>query len=292
MPSLKRTLSSLKHGTGRVALALVALALTACAVPAPAPQPAPSTPQAPSASPGPVRSLLWVGNSFFYYNNSMHGHVGQLLTAAGAKGHRASSATISGSGLNWHDVEAHLRPDSGLGSYSFVGDNEVRFNERGGKKFDAVMMMDCSQCPIHPTLGPLFHEWVAKHSATARRHGAEPILFMSWAYADQPDMTARLAEQYTRAGRAQQARVVPAGLAFAASLAQRPDVALTVADKRHPSLAGTYLAACTVLASVYRVNPVGNRHTSGLPAEVAAHLQAVAWETVQAFEAQQQQAHR
>ena len=23
----------------------------------------------------PVRSILWVGNSFFYYNNSMHNHV-------------------------------------------------------------------------------------------------------------------------------------------------------------------------------------------------------------------------
>ena len=37
-----------------------------------------------------VKSLLWVGNSFFYYNNSMHVHVGQLLGAAGLRGLRAS----------------------------------------------------------------------------------------------------------------------------------------------------------------------------------------------------------
>src|SRR5688572_30892423 len=48
---------------------------------------------------------------------------------------------------------------------------------------------------------------------------------------------------------------------------KRPELNLYVADKRHPSLAGTYLAACTVLASVYRVNPVGNSYTAGLPAE-------------------------
>ena len=29
-----------------------------------------------------IRSLLWVGNSFFYYNNSMHGHFDELARAA------------------------------------------------------------------------------------------------------------------------------------------------------------------------------------------------------------------
>ena len=263
-----------------LALVMSAAFLAACSTP----------PSASSAAASPVRevkSLLWVGNSFYYYNNSMHGHVGQLLTAAGARGQRSSSATISGSGLNWHDVGSHLRADSGVGSYSFVGDNEVRFNPKGEKKFDAVMMMDCSQCPIHPQLGPLFHEFVAKHSATARSFGTEPILFMSWAYSDKPEMTRPLADEYVKAGKAHNALVVPAGLAFAASVGRRPDVSLIVADKRHPSLAGTYLAACTVLASVYKLNPVGNKYTAGLPADVASHLQAVAWETSQAFHAKE-----
>ena len=30
-------------------------------------------------------SFLWVGNSLFYYNNSMHGHVGNLAHAAEPK---------------------------------------------------------------------------------------------------------------------------------------------------------------------------------------------------------------
>jgi hypothetical protein len=41
-----------------------------------------------------------------------------------------------------------------------------------------------------------------------------------------------------------------------------------------------------VLASVYKVNPVGNKYTAGLPADVAAHLQAVAWETAQKYHAE------
>jgi hypothetical protein len=232
-----------------------------------------------------VKAMLWVGNSFFYYNNSMHGHVGQLLNAAGGRGHRAVSATISGSGINWHDLEAHFKP-GGVGSYSFVGDNEVRFNQLD-KPFDAVLMMDCSQCPIHPKLQSIFYEFAQKHSATARRNGAEPILFMSWAYADKPEMTEQLAAEYVKAGKQNNALVVPAGLAFAASLKVRPDLALTIADKRHPTVAGTYLAACTVLASVYKQTPIGNRYTAGLPADVAAHLQSVAWATAQAFHARE-----
>jgi len=236
-----------------------------------------------SAPAAPPKTALWVGNSFFYYNNSMHGHVGQLLAAAhpDERGYRQTSATISGSGLNWADLEGHFKP-GGVGSYSFDRNNNVVFNTFD-KPFDVVIMMDCSQCPIHPELSKLFYETTAKDSEIARRHGAEPVFFMSWAYADKPEMTEQLAAAYVKAGAANHARVIPAGYAFARSIARRSDVQLYVADKRHPTLAGTYLAACTVLATVYGVSPVGNAYTAGLPADVAAHLQATAWETVQSF---------
>ena len=230
----------------------------------------------------PPKTALWVGNSFFYYNNSMHGHVGRLLSAARPhEKYRNTSATISGSGINWHDLESLFKPN-GVGSYSFDGHNNVVFNTFD-KPFDVVIIMDCSQCPIHPELSKLFVETTAKDSEIARRHGAEPIFFMSWAYADRPEMTEQLAAAYLKAAADNHAKVIPAGLAFARSQALHPEVNLIVADKRHPTLAGTYLAACTVLATVYGVSPVGNTYTAGLPADVAAHLQATAWETVQSF---------
>jgi hypothetical protein len=267
----------------RLFIFCAALWLAACA------QTPPASPAATAASRTPPQSMLWVGNSFFYYNNSMHGHVGSLLRASteGNRGWRQTSATISGSGLNWHDMESHFK-EGGMGSYSFVAGNKVEFNT-GARKlpklWDAVLMMDCSQCPVHPQLSPLFEESVAKNAAITRSHGAEPILFMSWAYQDAPEMTATLADAYLKMAAAHQTRVVPAGPAFARSIAKRPELNLYVADKRHPSLAGTYLAACTVLASVYRINPVGNSYTAGLPADVAAHLQAIAAETVRDFDA-------
>jgi len=230
----------------------------------------------------PPRSILWVGNSFFYYNNSMHNYVGRLVRAADPKmGHRSTSATLSGSGLDWHDMESYFRPNA-IGKYSFVGDNEVRFNKLD-KLFDAVIMIDCSQCPVHPQLKAVFHEYARKQSDIVRKHGATPIFLMTWAYKDKPEMTAQLAEEYTIAGNDNDALVIPAGLAFAKAIGKKPDLEFYQPDKRHPSLIGTYLAACTTYASIYRKSPVGNPYTGGIDAQTANFLQAVAWETVQEY---------
>ena len=61
----------------RIGAAVVALWLSACSSPMPAAKPSTTASQATAPM-----SLLWVGNSFFYYNNSMHGHVGLLLRAS------------------------------------------------------------------------------------------------------------------------------------------------------------------------------------------------------------------
>lgn len=240
---------------------------------------APVAPRWQGETPG---ALLWVGNSFFYFNNSMHGHLGGMLNAAGMRGIRQTSVTISGAGLDWHDMASHFKPGTGMARYSFTPTNDVAFN-KFERPYDMALMMDCSQCPIHPKLQQAFHDTAKAHAATVRQAGAEPALFLSWAYQDQPQMTDQLAAEYIKAGRANNMRVVPAGPAFAASIAKRPELNLYAPDKRHPSLAGTYLAACTVMASVYGQSPVGNKYSAGLPADVAAHLQGVAWETVQGF---------
>ncbi len=225
-------------------------------------------------------SVLWVGNSFFYYNNSLHGHFRNLVAAGGGRT-RGTSVTISGSGLDWHDMGSLLRPD-GLGRYSFVGDNEIRFN-KSGRQFDTAVLMDCSQCPVHPQLQSVFHDTVRKHGALLAKEGVRMVLFMSWAYKDKPEMTAQLAEQYTLAGNANDALVIPAGLAFAKAIARQPSIELYVEDKRHPSLAGTYLAACTAYAALQGKSPVGLPYTAGLPADTVALLQNAAWDATRDY---------
>lgn len=227
-------------------------------------------------------SVLYIGNSFFYYNNSMHNHVGRLVRAAEPEHRfRSVSITISGSGFDWHDVDSYFRPDA-VSRYSFAAGNRIVFNKLD-RLFDVAIMMDCSQCPVHPELKSVFQTYAKKHADTVRKHGAKPAFFMSWAYADRPGMTAELAEAYTRAANDNDAFVIPAGLAFARSVALRPELNLYAPDKRHPSLAGTYLAANTIYAALFGKSPVGLKYTAGLDEATAAFLQAVAWEATQAY---------
>jgi hypothetical protein len=96
-------------------------------------------------------------------------------------------------------------------------------------------------------------------------------------------MTAELAEAYTTAGNANNALVIPAGLAFARARRQQPELNLYAPDKRHPSLAGTYLAACTSFAALTGRSPVGNSYHATIDEPTARFLQTVAWETVQEY---------
>ncbi|HMN78043.1 MAG TPA: hypothetical protein PKC97_18465 [Burkholderiaceae bacterium] len=283
---LRSGLASRALGARCAALCAAAvLALAACAAPPSTPPSAPPSASmaaggAADAAQAPPASILWVGNSFFFYNNSLHSHFGKLARSAGVKV-RGVSATISGAGLDWHDMAALLRP-AGLGGYSFTRDNEIRF-EPPGRQFDAVIMMDCSQCPLHPKLAQRFQATVREDAAIARARGVRPILFMSWAYKDRPAMTARLAAAYTAAGKANGALVIPAGLAFERALRSHPEIELYAADKRHPSLAGTYLAACTVYATLFDKSPAGLSYTAGLSPEVAGELQTAAWKAARDY---------
>ena len=259
---------------------VVASALLACVSVAQAQ----TRPQVTSLGPDFPKTEIFIGNSFFYYNNGMPGHVSLLEKAADPEhnqDYRATMVTIGGSGLNWHDVESYFRPNA-IGNYSFDENNNVVFDKRE-KLFDAAVMMDCSQCPIHPKLKSVFTEYAKKNSDIVRAHGARPVFFMSWAYADKPEMTAQLAEAYTVAGNANNALVIPAGLAFARARTAQPELNLYAPDKRHPSLAGTYLAACTTFAALTGRSPVGNSYYAGIDGPTAKFLQQVAWDTVQDY---------
>jgi hypothetical protein len=231
---------------------------------------------------GEPASIIYIGNSFFYFNNGMGGLVSRLNAASeGATKLRSTEATISGSSLQWHDVESYFRPN-GVGAFSFDADNNVVFN-KNDKLFEVAVMMDCSQCPIHPELKSQFTEYARKDSDIVRKHGGKPVLFMSWAYQNKPEMTAALAEAYTIAGNDNGALVIPAGLAFARVVKEHPEITLYIADKRHPTLAGSYLAASTSYAALFGHSPVGLKYTAGLDDKTAGILQEAAWATVREY---------
>ena len=54
--------------------------------------------------------------------------------------------------------------------------------------------------------------------------------------------------------------VIPVGLAFDLAYQKRPNIKLHDDDGTHPGLLGTYLAACTVFASIYDLSPIGMKY--------------------------------
>ncbi len=235
----------------------------------------------------PQRVLL-VGNSFMYYNCGVNGYLSGIAKDKGVS-QRYTMATIGGSGIDWHDVKSYLRPN-GLSSYSTLNDgsNKLIFHKYpDGKVFDAVVLQDNSQGPIHPELSKFFKKYAAIHSNDIRKAGAEPVFLMTWAYKDRPEMTQQLADATTQVANENKAMVIPVGLAFAQSLRERPDLAMTVADNRHPTAAGSYLEAAVIFAALNKVSPEGVDFLGGcekpLKEADAKHLQSVAWKTVKAF---------
>ena len=74
--------------------------------------------------------------------------------------------------------------------------------------------------------------------------------------------------------------VAPVGFTWYVVRHDHPDIDLWQADGSHPSLAGTYLAACVFYASIFRQSPEGLSFHGGISTEQALALQAAAEDNV------------
>ena len=230
-----------------------------------------------------INSIMLIGNSFFYYNNSLHNHLGDLYDAdPELDTPRRRSITINGSSLSWHDVESYLS-NKKIGAFTIDSDTNT-YKAYEDQDIDVVIMMDCSLCPINEKRKDSFYKYVKKHSETIRSKGIEPILFMTWPYKNKPEMQQKLEKEFFKASKLNKLRTVPAGQAFSYINQNFPDINLYTEDLRHPSKEGTYLAALMIFTTLSDKSPIGNTYTMELDSEVAKTLQKVAWLTHQSFE--------
>ena len=230
-----------------------------------------------------ISSVMLIGNSFFYYNNSLHNHLGDLYDAdPDLDTPRRRSITINGSSLSWHDVESYLLNEE-IGSFSIDSDTNT-YEPYEKQDIDVVIMMDCSLCPINDERKNSFYKYVRKHSETIRSKGIEPILFMTWPYKNQPEMQQKLEEEFFKASKLNNLRLIPAGQAFLYINQNYPNINLYTKDLRHPSKEGTYLAALMVFTSLSNKSPIGNTYMMDLDPDIAKILQIAAWTTYKNFQ--------
>jgi len=241
--------------------------LLAVALAAALPATAQEAPPAPS-------TVLFVGNSYSYYNDSLHNQVLRLAREAigdAATGFAYRSITISGGSLAHHPVEHYLEPAN-----------------IGMKSVDLMILQGHSGAALEPARTESFRAAVAKAVDLAEAHGTRVALYMTHARGPNhanfaPDQAAKIAALYRETAKAEGAILLPVGDAFEEARRRRPDLPLVMDyDNHHPNPAGTYLAAATIMATLYGKSPVGLTYDmfDRIDAGTAAFLQQVAHDVV------------
>lgn len=199
--------------------------------------------------------MLFIGNSFTFFNDGIDGDLHGLAP-------RTEVERVAKGG---YTLERHLDDRATMGKLA-----------EGGWTY--VVVQEQSQYPV---LRPAsFHNSASRFATAIRKANATPMLMMTWARPDTRGVTTgALRKSATSTAKALGMVLIPAGVAFGKSLAEHPGIILNQSDG-HPTPAGTYLAACTVYATVFKVSPVGNTYTAGLDPETAAILQAAAAKAV------------
>jgi len=213
----------------------------------------------------PPSSVLFVGNSATYYNGGVESHLRGLAASEPKK-------------VSLY-VESEAAPNQTIRGHFDSPRTRTAISRR---EWDVVVLQGATNEPIASSTKDSFLKYSGLLAVSVKETGARPALFMTWAYLGRPGMTNPLRNAYVAAGNNTNALVVPVGLAWDRILQERSTNFL-YSDGRHPSIEGTYLAACVFYASLFGESPEGLRYTAGLPPTDAAYLQRIAWETTVNF---------
>lgn len=223
------------------------------------------------------KRVLFVGNSYMYYGDSLHNHVRRMVDAGGIApldSLEYKSSTIGGAALEHHAVDWLTTPGR-------IGVKEP---------FELVILQGGSGEPLSPKRAARFREVLIEYNKLIRARGGRVALYMTHAYGPKhpqfkPENIRLTEAMYVQGGNEVGALVIPVGLAFEEAYRRHPDLVLHKSDGSHPTLIGTYLAACTVYASVYGRSPVGNPYDyeGAIDPATAKKLQQVAQDTVEGF---------
>lgn len=116
------------------------------------------------------------------------------------------------------------------------------------RRFDFVVLQEQSRRPIDDPAR--LHEFAAKFAALAHERKTTPVWYATWARAATPDDQTKLTVEYLRAWQDGGGLLAPVGEAWRTLLAEAKPLPLHEADGSHPNVAGSYVAACVLFATM------------------------------------------
>jgi hypothetical protein len=209
--------------------------------------------------------ILFIGNSFTARNN-----LPELIARMAAMGDtRIEHRLISAGG-------ASLRTHWNAG---------VALKEINDGRYDYVVLQEQSTLPIKNPRR--MHENVRLFDAAIKATGKKTILYMTWARKHAPESQQAITDAYTSIGRELGATIVPVGVAWQSFIRKHDQPVLHDKDQSHPTLAGSYLAACVFLAVLFKETPVGiDAEVAGLSAKERTSLQKSAWQACKSIKSE------
>jgi hypothetical protein len=175
--------------------------------------------------------VLFVGNSYVYYNNLAQ-MIGLITDSMDTK-IICKKSTIGAATL-----EQHWNGSRGLKSKQIIASN----------KFNIVVIQDNSMWPLEHKdsllfFGHLFCDYI-------KANGAKPYLYNTWAREKTPETQTKINEVYSELAKAENAAVVPVGASWALARQSMPNMNLFHPDGSHPSALGTFLIALNFIKKI------------------------------------------
>jgi hypothetical protein len=100
-------------------------------------------------------------------------------------------------------------------------------------------------------------EWTRRFDTLIRQAGARTALYMVWPESYRPQAFPDVSDSYRLAAEDVGGILLPAGDAWTAAWRQDADFKLYGSDGFHPTLLGSYLAACAIYGGLSGASPVG-----------------------------------
>ena len=224
------------------------------------------------------KNILFVGNSYLYYNDSLHNHVKRMAIERFPSYEEKfiyKSSTIGGA-RSWHHNFKHLLESKNIG-----------VNE----SFDLLILQGGSAEPLSKNSRVIFKNTVKEVNEIAKEYGTKLALYMTHAYVApdkryEANMINKISSMYINAGKENNVKVIPVGIGFENAYKENPNIQLHNPDGTHPSLLGTYLAACIVYGVLYDDSPVGidYNYFGKVSDQDRIFIQKIAYETITNFQ--------
>jgi hypothetical protein len=187
--------------------------------------------------------VLFVGNSYTYYNEGVDYHLQKMLRADQSSD--SINYVIQKIAVGSYTLEAHF------------GD-PLTINKIGSEKWNTVVLQEQSTRPINNP--DLFLLYAQKLEVEINKVKASTVLYMTWAQKDSPSDINELASSYLSVGLQLNAKVVPVGRVWEYIIKNYPQINLYISDNKHPTLPGTYAIACAFYYSLFNKNPKDNTY--------------------------------